>query len=71
MWINLRISIQLQVPDFSSTSYIIKMVFDKSLHHTYMYVYQPYAYFCCYINLGHYLVSVLLVAVLGGDATFL
>ena len=35
-----------------------------------VYVDQPYTYFCCYINLGHYLISVLLVAVLGGNTTF-
>ena len=32
-----------------------------------MYVDQPYMYF---INLGQYLISVLLVAVVGGNATF-
>ena len=46
---------------------LIKMFLDDSLHHTYNYVDQP---FCYYINLGHYLISVLLVAVLGGNATF-
>ena len=32
---------------------------------------QPYTYFYCCINLGHYLISVLLFAVLGGNATIL
>ena len=50
---------------------MIKMFLDDSLRHTYNYVDQPYTYFCCYINLGHYLIHISpLVAVLGGDATF-
>ena len=63
------------MPDFSSTIEVIvmiKMFLDDSLHHTYMYVVdQPYKYFHCSINLGHYLILVLLVAVLVGNATFL
>ena len=36
----------------------------------YMYEDQPYMYFCCHINLGRYLISVLLIAALVGNATF-
>ena len=42
--------IQLQVPALV----MIKVFLDDSLHHTYVYVDQPYAYFCYYVNLGHY-----------------
>ena len=36
---------------------MIKMFLDDSLHHTYVYVDQPYTYFCCYVTLGHYQIA--------------
>ena len=38
---------------------MIKMFLDDSLHHTYNYVDQPFYILCCYVTLGHYLISIL------------